>query len=60
LAGEGKPIAYEFQFGSSGPFGKDLGGDWLNAEDMRELLRNHHQTFTDVHGDWFDLHASLE
>ncbi len=60
LSGEGMPITYEFQFGSSGPFGKDLGEDWLNAEDMREMLCIHHQTFTDAHGDWFDLHASLD
>lgn len=61
LAWEGG--SWAFTFGSSGPFGDDLGGEWLSAEEAA-------RTFLDIQarrdagvpvwqGDWFDMHATI-
>ncbi len=36
---EGKPVDYRFQRGSSGPFGADLGDDWLTRAEALERYR---------------------
>ena len=58
---EGKTITHKFPAGSSGPFGRDLAGQWMNANETRSVLDQHHRALTarTQRGyDWWDLHAS--
>jgi FkbM family methyltransferase len=55
---------YEFSGGSSGPFGEDLGGEWLDFVSARKALLFHRRSYFSVHptksyGFWCDLHASM-
>jgi FkbM family methyltransferase len=64
LGKEGLPLRYEFSPGSSGPFGQDLAGEWLDVLHMRERLLAYQVERLEglkksLHGEWFDLHASL-
>lgn len=48
----GNITSYEFPKGSSGPFGNDIPGPWLSADDVFQYLA--------CHGvGWKDIHASL-
>lgn len=44
-------ILYSFPHHSAGPFGEDLAGEWMNADDLSELLRSSKL-------DWMDIHAT--
>jgi hypothetical protein len=64
LSGEGTAVCHRFRPGASGPFGSDLPAEWSKASAMRERLQQYQiertaQLKKDLHGDWFDLHASL-
>jgi FkbM family methyltransferase len=59
-AKEGKYIDYQFPFGSSGPFGDELPGEWVS----RALVTQQSSQYWgnpnldgNIHG-WFDLHAA--
>jgi FkbM family methyltransferase len=58
-AREGRTVDYVFPFGSSGPFGEDTTGDWIDVKTMRERVGVFEQTQAANPGDWFDLHAAL-
>jgi FkbM family methyltransferase len=56
-----KFIPFKHMYGSSGPFGEKTLGDWLSAEEVRELYRAFYQY--DKHqplsgASWFDFHAT--
>lgn len=58
---EGAFIDYSFPFGSSGPFGEDLDGQWLCKSDVLKLSNsywNNPNRDANIHG-WYDLHATL-
>ena len=58
---QGKSVEHIFEPGSSGPFGRDLQGEWLNFNEMRALLDEHHKSLnarSERGYDWWDLHAS--
>ncbi len=55
---EGLSIDYVFKYGSSGPFGSDLSGVWLNATAMRVFLEKWWAGAPETDS-WYDLHASL-
>ncbi len=55
---EGRTIDYKFEYGASGPFGADLGPDWLDPAAMLKRLQQHWATGSEE-GAWYDLHASL-
>jgi len=38
-----KFISFKHMYGSSGPFGEDTTGDWLSADEMRELYKAFYQ-----------------
>lgn len=57
---ERNSISHRFPPGSSGPFGKDLAGNWWSIDETRSALEKHHRELTarEVRGyDWWDLHA---
>lgn len=59
---EGLSVPHLFNEGSSGPFGSDLPGEWLNVNAMKRKLLEHHRLLSQraVRGyDWWDLHAKL-
>jgi len=57
-AREGRAAEHCFPHGSSGPFGEEAAGDWLNTAAMRDALSAHHAG--DIpDGEWYDLHAAL-
>jgi FkbM family methyltransferase len=59
---EGNTIEHAFPYGSSGPFGRDLPGNWLGVEETRAMLEKHHREITSRSErgyDWWDLHAAL-
>src|SRR5262245_23511688 len=52
-----------FPFGSSGPFGEDLAGSWLDVDAARELLISSRRTYFSrrdarPYGFWCDWHAA--
>jgi FkbM family methyltransferase len=55
---------YEFMGGSSGPFGKDLDGEWLDYETAKKTLLFHRRSYFSLHiaksyGFWCDWHAKI-
>jgi len=54
---------YKFPFGSTGPFGDDLQGEWLDYEKARQTLLFHRRDYFAVKsspvGFWCDWHAGL-
>ena len=46
---------WKFRFGSSGPFGDDADGEWLDAAQTRSMLTD----LPDGFFNWHDLHAAL-
>ena len=61
---EGRYISWQFQPGSSGPFGEETPGHWLNSDEMRPLVHRLEMERlealkTTIYPDWFDLHCSL-
>jgi FkbM family methyltransferase len=61
-AREGRDIAWDFPWSSSGPFGEDTPGEWKTAEgillDIKAYWENPVRD-ANIHG-WYDLHAKLE
>lgn len=60
---EGNQIVHQFPRGSSGPFGRDLTGEWFNIEETRAILKRHHEELsarTERGYDWWDLHARYD
>jgi FkbM family methyltransferase len=58
---EGKTIGHEFPAGSSGPFGMDLPGSWMNVTETRAALNEHSATSAEQTArehKWWDLHAA--
>jgi hypothetical protein len=56
--------AYDFIFGSSGPFGEDLEGVWLDSREARKVLTCHHRDWSRLPGTkpyefWCDWHATM-
>jgi FkbM family methyltransferase len=54
---------YEFPKSASGPFGADLDGDWLTADDARKTLLRHRRDYFKMpdakpYGFWCDWHAT--
>ncbi len=59
---EGKFVKHSFPSGSSGPFGRELKGEWLHVNEMRNILNEHHKSLnarSERGYDWWDLHACL-
>ena len=62
---EGRSIEYSFLPGSSGPFGEDTPGDWMDAESMRKRISIIEQERLDalkhtIYPEWFDMHAGFD
>lgn len=56
-----KFISFKHMYGSSGPFAEDTSGDWLSAEEVRELYKAFYQydKKQPLSGaSWFDFHAT--
>ncbi|MDB5592146.1 FkbM family methyltransferase [Enterovirga sp.] len=61
-AREGLDVDHTFPYGSSGPFGEDTPGPWVDAAEMRAHLAEHFQRRAKVtvpDWEWWDLHARL-
>lgn len=61
FAKEGQWVDYKFPFGSSGPFGEETEGAWLNKDEVLKLSNaywGNPNRDASIHG-WYDLHASL-
>jgi FkbM family methyltransferase len=62
-AREGEQIDYEFQPGSSGPFGEETPGEWMMIEQCRGIIEEvERRRVADLEAgkpDWFDMHAGL-
>jgi FkbM family methyltransferase len=57
-------LGYEFTFDSSGPFGEDLAGEWLDHETARRTLLRHRAEYlrlprADTSALWCDWHATF-
>lgn len=55
-----KWIPFKYRFGSSGPFGEDSDGNWMDAEYIRNAYNQFYSTTTNqpINGlSWFDIHA---
>lgn len=54
---------YKFPFGSTGPFGNDLNGEWVDYKSAKDLLLYHRNSFYTENqtnwGFWCDWHATL-
>jgi FkbM family methyltransferase len=55
-AKEGKYVPHQFDTASSGPFGEETPGDWMDFEETFLLYRDTIRKTTS----WYDLHAKLE
>jgi FkbM family methyltransferase len=56
-----KFISFEHMYGSSGPFAEDTAGEWLSADEVRELYSAFYQyeKKQPISGaSWFDFHAT--
>jgi FkbM family methyltransferase len=62
-------LGYYFPIGSSGPFGDDLGSDWLDFQVAREMAPRHRRDYYEAvssgwdspsGGFWCDWHAKFE
>ena len=54
-------IEHRFPFGTSGPFGDEIDGEWLDRDSVLRLSNKYWgnpERDANVHG-WYDLHASL-
>ncbi len=49
---DGKPTPYAFPRHSAGPFGNDIHGDWMNADDLFDLLAKRKMGWRDIHATW--------
>lgn len=56
-AREGASVEHVFPSGSSGPFGAEAPGEWLEVAKMRDTLMRHHASPIPAFS-WFDLLAS--
>jgi FkbM family methyltransferase len=61
-ATEGRDVDYEFPFGSSGKFGSETDGEWLNFSEIEKTIdniwsRKRSGDWDDNLDGWFDLHA---
>jgi FkbM family methyltransferase len=62
---EGRWVPFKFLPGSSGPFGRELSGEWLDAESIARVISRYWDPKTggkrpgydDQRDGWFDLHA---
>jgi len=57
-------LGYDFRYGSTGPFGNDLGSEWLSYESSRRTLLYHRRRYFKSrsavnYGFWCDWHAKL-
>jgi FkbM family methyltransferase len=60
----GDEFEYDFPHGSSGPFGDDLEGDWLDYQEAENNLLFHRNSYFSLpssvnYGFWCDWHAKL-
>ena len=55
-AKEGKYVSHQFYTSSSGPFGEETAGDWMDLEETFLLYRDTVREYAS----WYDLHAKLE
>lgn len=46
---DGGPETYSFPAHSAGPFGEDIDGDWMNADDLFEVLADKKMGWRDIH-----------
>ena len=46
---DGRQETYSFLPHSAGPFGEDIAGDWMNADDLFELLAEKRMGWRDIH-----------
>lgn len=53
---DGSATTYDFPYHSSGPFGDDLPGGWMDFETLCFILSSHKLR---EKGHWFDIHAKL-
>jgi len=56
-------FGYKFEYGSSGPFGEDIEGDWVNFNTAKEMLLFHRRDYFGLSkannfSFWCDWHAS--
>lgn len=60
-AREGMYVRYQFEFGSSGPFGEETAGPWLSAEEVARAISTYwgNPKLDPAVDGWFDLHAGL-
>ncbi len=62
---EGRHVDFKFPFGASGPFGRELGGQWMDENHIAEVISKYWEPETgrpqsgydDRKDGWFDLHA---
>ena len=47
--GENTSVKYSFPYHSSGPFGHDLDGLWLDETDFRLVLKDNEEPWKDIH-----------
>lgn len=56
--------AWRFPPGSSGPFGRDLKGQWLDVQQILAVWQALHDVDAELAtggvGEWFDIHAALD
>lgn len=60
-----KKLNFIFHFGSTGPFGEELDGKWLDYDTARKTLLFHRNSYMNLNkglpfGFWCDWHAKLE
>jgi FkbM family methyltransferase len=60
-AREGMYVRYQFEFGSSGPFGEESVGPWLSAEEVARAIDAYwgNPRLNPAVDGWFDLHAAM-
>jgi FkbM family methyltransferase len=62
---EGRDVEHVFEFGASGKFGEELEGEWLDYDEVYNLVSavwsvetgKKNPSWDDASGGWFDLHA---
>ena len=61
-AREGLSVDHTFLYGSSGPFGEETPGEWVDADTMGAFLKDHFQARANLKEEdyeWWDMHAAL-